>query len=127
MLFATNLMFSTCFNKQTDGQTKHINKLLEMYSRHYVSAHQREWAKLLDVTQFSYNLQQNKAMGKNPFRIIIGFQPMMPNAISTMYGGKSPVAHKLTREWHEEVDIMRAYLDKATRKMKRCTRKAIKL
>ncbi|KAH9686696.1 hypothetical protein KPL70_014459 [Citrus sinensis] len=29
------------------------------------------------------------------------------------------VAHKLAREWHEEADITRAYLDKAARKMKK--------
>lgn len=58
-------------------------------------------------------------MGKSPFEIIIGFQLMMPNAIASTYGGKSAVAHKLAREWHEEADITRAYLDEAARKMKK--------
>ena len=49
----------------------------------------------------------------------MGFQPMTPNAIASTYGGKSPAAHKLAREWHEEADITRAYLDKAARKMKK--------
>ena len=44
---------------------------------------------------------------------------MTPNAIASTYGGKSPAAHKLAREWHEEADITRAYLDKAARKMKK--------
>ncbi|TXG60985.1 hypothetical protein EZV62_012348 [Acer yangbiense] len=34
-------------------------------------------------------------------------------------GGKSPAAHKLAREWHKQVNITRACLDKATRKMKK--------
>ena len=51
----------------------------------------------------------------------MGFQPMTPNAIASTYGGKSPAAHKhkLPREWYEEADIMRAYLEKAARKMKK--------
>ncbi|KAK9233383.1 hypothetical protein WN943_023632 [Citrus x changshan-huyou] len=118
-MLGTDLKFSTSFHPQTDGQTERINGLLEMYLRHYVSAHQRDWAKLLDIAQFSYNLQRSEATGKTPFEIIMGFQPMTPNAIASTYGGKSPAAHKLAREWHEEADITRAYLDKAARKMKK--------
>ncbi|KAH9697534.1 Endonuclease [Citrus sinensis] len=118
-MLGTDLKFSTSFHPQTDGQTERINGLLEMYLRHYVSAHQRDWVKLLDITQFSYNLQRSEATGKSPFKIIMGFQPMTPNAIASTYGGKRPAAHKLAREWHEEADITRAYLDKTTRKIKK--------
>ncbi|KAH9736089.1 Endonuclease [Citrus sinensis] len=45
--------------------------------------------------------------------------PMTPNAIAATYRGKSPVIHKLAREWHEEADITQAYLDKVARKMKK--------
>ncbi|KAH9688170.1 Endonuclease [Citrus sinensis] len=62
---------------------------------------------------------RSEATGKSLFKIIMGFQPMTPNAIASNYGGKSPAAHKLAREWHEEADITRAYLDKAARKMKK--------
>ncbi|KAH9657888.1 Endonuclease [Citrus sinensis] len=118
-MLGTDLKFSTSFHPQTDGQTERINSLLEMYLRHYLSAHQRDWAKLLDVAQFSYNLQRSEATGKSPFEIIMGFQPTTPNAIASTYEGKSPVAHKLAREWHEEADITRAYLDRAARRMKK--------
>ena len=118
-MLGTDLKFSTSFHPQTDGQTERINSLLEMYLRHYLSAHQRDWAKLLDVAQFSYNLQRSEATGKSPFEIIMGFQPTTPNAIASTYEGKSPAAHKLAREWHEEADITRAYLDRAARRMKK--------
>ncbi|KAH9706417.1 Endonuclease [Citrus sinensis] len=118
-MLGTDLKFSTSFHLQTDGQTERINSLLEMYLRHYVSAHQRDWAKLLDVAQFSYNLQWSEATGKSPFEIIMGFQPTTPNAIASTYEGKSLAVHKLAREWHEEADITRAYRDKAARRMKK--------
>ncbi|KAH9670137.1 Endonuclease [Citrus sinensis] len=118
-MLGTDLKFLTSFHPQTDGQTERINSLLEMYLRHYVSAHQRDWVKLLNVAQFSYNLQWSEATGKSQFEIIMGFQPTTPNAIASTYEGKSPAAHKLAHEWHEEADITRAYLDRAAQRMKK--------
>ncbi|RVW49488.1 Transposon Tf2-12 polyprotein [Vitis vinifera] len=57
-LMGSELHFSTSFHPQTDGQTERVNALLELYLRHFVSANQRDWAKLLDIAQFSYNLQR---------------------------------------------------------------------
>ena len=48
-LMGSNLNFSTSFHPQTDGQTERVNDLLEVYLRHYVSANQQDWAKLLDI------------------------------------------------------------------------------
>nr|XP_048326679.1 uncharacterized protein LOC125421524 [Ziziphus jujuba var. spinosa] len=42
-------MFTERFHPQTDGQTERANALLELYLRHFVSANQHDWAKLLDV------------------------------------------------------------------------------
>ncbi|KAE8691860.1 Detected protein of unknown function [Hibiscus syriacus] len=55
-LLCTELNFSTSFHPQTDEQTERVNTLLECYLRHFMSANQQDWAKLLDVAQFSYNL-----------------------------------------------------------------------
>ena len=104
-LMGTELHFSTNFHPQTDGQTERVNALLEQYLRHFVSANQIDWAKLLDVAQFSYNLQRSEATEKSPFEIIMGQQPMTP--------------HTLAKGWHEQADIARSYLEKAARKMKK--------
>jgi len=48
-----SLNFSTSFHPQSDEQTERVNALLELYLRHYVSANQKDWVKLLDVAQFS--------------------------------------------------------------------------
>ena len=55
-ILGTKLHFSTSFHSQTDGQTERVNALLKCYLRHYVSAHQKDWSRLLDMAQFSYNL-----------------------------------------------------------------------
>ena len=69
-LMGSDLNFSTSFHPQTDGQTERADGLLEVYLRHYVSANQQDWAKLLDITQFSCNLQRSESTEKSPFEIV---------------------------------------------------------
>ncbi|KAJ0894123.1 putative nucleotidyltransferase, Ribonuclease H [Helianthus annuus] len=118
-IMGTELNFSTSFHPQTDGQTERVNALLELYLRHYVSANQRDWAKLLDVAQFSYNMQRSEATGKSPFEIVTGRQPLTPNALAASYNGNSPAAFKSLKEWHEQADLARTSLDKAAKRMKK--------
>ncbi|XP_076933195.1 uncharacterized protein LOC143599008 [Bidens hawaiensis] len=111
----TDLNFSTSFHPQTDGQTERVNALFELYLRHYVSANQKDWAKLLDVAQFSYNMQRSEAMGKSPFELVTGHQPLTSNALAASYEGNSPAAYKSLKEWHEQADLARTSLNKARR------------
>ncbi|GKD70918.1 putative nucleotidyltransferase, ribonuclease H, partial [Tanacetum coccineum] len=92
-IMGTDLNFSMSFHPQTDGQTERVNALLELYLRHYVSANQHDWAKLLDVSQFSYNMQRSKATGKSPFELVTGRQPLTPNALA---------AAKKIKKWADE-------------------------
>ncbi|CAL2264204.1 unnamed protein product [Prunus armeniaca] len=118
-LLGSQLNFSTSFHPQTDGQTERVNTLLELYLRHYVSANQRDWAKLLDVAQFSYNLQRSESTGSSPFKLATGQQPMTPNTVVSGYTGSSSAAYKTTKEWQVSNELARAKLEKATRKMKK--------
>ncbi|KAF7807946.1 Transposon Tf2-2 polyprotein [Senna tora] len=118
-ILGSELNFSTSFHPQTDGQTERVNALLELYLRHYVSANQKDWAKLLDIAQFSYNLQKSESTGASPFEIATGQQPMTPHTLAVGYTGPSPAAFKFAKGWHEKSDMARAYLAKATKKMKK--------
>ncbi|CAN6567559.1 unnamed protein product [Malus baccata var. baccata] len=118
-LLGSKLDLSTAFHPQTDGQTERGNALLETYLRHYVSANQRDWAKLLDVAQFSYNLQRSESTGKSSFELAIGQQPLTPNTVVTGYTGNSPAAFKTAKEWQLAHELARAHLEKASKKMKK--------
>ncbi|CAN6570108.1 unnamed protein product [Malus baccata var. baccata] len=118
-LLGSKLDFSTAFHPQTDGQTERVNALLETYLRHYVSANQRDWAKLLDVAQFSYNLQRSESTGKSPFELAIGQQSLTPNTVVTGYTGNSPAAFKTAKEWQLAHELARAHLEKASKKIKK--------
>ena len=118
-LLGTKLNFSTAFHPQTDGQTERINALLELYLRHYVSANQKDWAKLLDVAQFSYNLQRSESTGASPFELATGQQPLTPSTLVTGYTGSSPAAYKTAKEWQQANELARSQLERASKKMKK--------
>lgn len=96
-----------------------MNALLEQYLRHYVSAHQKNWAELLDIAQFSYNFQKSESTGKSPFEIVNWQQPKTPKKLVASNTGPNPSTYKMAKEWKEEQDIARACLHKAVKRMKK--------
>ncbi|KAG8364869.1 hypothetical protein BUALT_Bualt18G0043300 [Buddleja alternifolia] len=119
-LLGSELCFSTSFHPQTDGQTERVNALLECYLRHFVSANQHDWAKILDVAQFSYNLQRSEATGKSPFELATGQQPLTPHTLDISFdSARCPGAAKMAKSWAEQSDLAKSFLEKARRKMKK--------
>ncbi|GJR74531.1 reverse transcriptase [Tanacetum coccineum] len=91
----------------------------KLFFKNMLNANQHDWAKLLDVAQFSYNMQWSEATGKSPFELVTGRQPLTPNALAASYEGSSPAAYKTMKEWHEQADLAWTSLDKAAKKMKK--------
>ena len=71
------------------------------------------------MAQFFYNLQTSEAINKSPFEIIMGKQPTTPIFLTTAYGGRSSAAFKFAKAWHEQTELARAYLHKASKRMKK--------
>ncbi|OMO77547.1 reverse transcriptase [Corchorus capsularis] len=118
-LLGYDLNISTVGHPQTDGQTERVNALLELYLWHYVSATQKDWPKLLDVAQFSYNLQRSESTGKSPFEVVMGLQPATPSQLASGYTGPNPAAYKFAKEWQEQADLACVCLHKAAKKTKK--------
>ena len=87
-LMGLELHFSTSFHPQTDGQTKRTNVLLELYLRCFVSTNQKNQAKLLNMAQFSYNLQRSEVTNKSQFELASGQQPLTPHTLAMGYTGR---------------------------------------
>ncbi|KAK4383419.1 Transposon Ty3-I Gag-Pol polyprotein [Sesamum angolense] len=97
-MMGMELKFSTANHPQTDGQTERVNVLVKHYLSDYVSASQRSWVHLLNVAQFSYNLQKSSATGMSPFELAYRQQPTTPHEISVQKtGGKCPAAYQFAR------------------------------
>ncbi|CAL1381742.1 unnamed protein product [Linum trigynum] len=115
----SNLNFSTAFHPQSDGQTERVNAFLEVYLRHYMSANQRDWVKLMDMTQFSYNLHRSESTNTSPFELATGQQPLTPTTVATGYIGNSPAAYKFAKGWHEKMEMAKSYIARGSKKMKK--------
>ena len=89
------------------------------YLRHFVDARQKNWIQLLDVVQFCFNCQTSSSTGKSPFEIVSGRQLALPHIIDHPYVVKNPQAQNFTREWKQTTDIAQAYLEKASKHMKK--------
>ena len=93
--------------------------MLEVYLRHYVGANQRDWARLLDIAQFSYNLMRSESTGESLFEVILGFQPITPKDIIGGYTGSSLPAYRFAKDWQERPEEAKLYLEKSAKKMKK--------
>jgi hypothetical protein len=71
----TNLMFSSAYHPQMDGQTEVVNKSLGDLLRSLVTEHHSSWDNILPQAEFAYNDSVNRSIGKSPFQIVYGMQP----------------------------------------------------
>jgi transposase InsO family protein len=46
---------STAYHLQTNGQTEHVNQILEQYLCLYINYQQDDWVSLLPLAEFAYN------------------------------------------------------------------------
>ena len=65
----------------------------------------------MNVALFSYNLQLSKSTQQTPFEVVMGRQPLIPQAVASGYMDSSPTTCELKRDWHEQLDVVRLYLD----------------
>ena len=86
--------------------------------RHFVNANQKNWPQLLDVAQFSFNSQKSSSSNKSPFEVVNGQQPLFPHTVDE-YRGRNPRAFNFTKDWKKTTEIARAYLEKASKRMKK--------
>jgi hypothetical protein len=64
----TKLTFSMAFLFQTNGQTMHINGVLNQYLRNYVSVDQRDWANYVGLLEYSNNAVTHSMTKKLSFK-----------------------------------------------------------
>jgi hypothetical protein len=71
----TNLMFSSAYHPQMDGQTEVVNRSLGDLLRSLVTEHHSSWDSILPQEEFAYNDSVNQSTWKSPFQIVYGMQP----------------------------------------------------
>jgi hypothetical protein len=77
---------STAYHPQTDGQTEHINQVLEGYLRIFTSRRQDDWDDFLPTGEFQYNNTVHSSTQQTPFMVDTGrhprtgFEPQQPRS-----------------------------------------------
>jgi hypothetical protein len=68
---------SMAYHPQTDGQTEHINQVLESYLCTFTSRPQDDWDSLLPMGEFFYNNTKHSLTQQTPFMVDTGRNPRM--------------------------------------------------
>ena len=92
---------STTFYPQTDGQSKWQNSTMEAYLQAFVNFKRNNWAKLLPMTEFTYNNAKNASTGHTPFELNCGYYPWMSYKKDINLHFQSKLADKLSAELRE--------------------------
>jgi hypothetical protein len=70
-----NLLFSSTYHPQIDGQTEVVNRSLGDLLRSLVTEHHSQWDNILPQAEFAYNDSINRSTRHSPFQIVYGMQP----------------------------------------------------
>lgn len=109
----TKRRLSTAFHPQTDGQTERQNQNLEHYLRTYCSTAQADWARLLPLAQFTYNVSTHSATGLSPAQALMGIDPRMPTDPPPLRNQRVPGATERVQSLLRERKAMEKRLQRA--------------
>ena len=68
----TQLIRSSAYHPQTDGQTERINQILEDMLRACVLSYSQKWDECLPLAEFSYNNSYQESIRMAPFEALYG-------------------------------------------------------
>jgi hypothetical protein len=74
-LSGTDLLMSSSYHPQTDGQTERLNQCLEAFLRCTVHSCPKQWSKWISLAEYWYNTSYHSALGLTPFEALYGHPP----------------------------------------------------
>ena len=74
-LLQVKINMSTAFYPETDGQTERVNQTLEQYLRSDCSYQHDDWASLLPLAEYAYNISISESSKAMPFELNYGYTP----------------------------------------------------
>ena len=107
---------STSHHPQTDGQTERANRTLEEMLRHYVSANQDDWDRILPLAEFATNNAWQESVQNTPFMLNYGQHPLTP--ASLLIDTKVPAARAFGQDMDEALQRAKQLLTAAQQRQK---------
>lgn len=71
----TQLLMSSSYHPQIDGQSERLNQCLENFLRCSISACPKQWSKWLALAELWYNTSWHSSLGRSPFQALYGYAP----------------------------------------------------
>ncbi|KAH9735938.1 hypothetical protein KPL71_017914 [Citrus sinensis] len=115
---STQLLMSTSYHPQTDGQTEIVNKCLEQYLRCMTGDKPKEWSKWLPLAEWWYNTSFHFSSKITPFEVVYGREPP---TYTTYIPGETIVASvdQALRDRDSMIRLLKENLHQAQSKMKK--------
>jgi len=73
---------STAYHPQTDGQSEHMNAIMEQYLQAYVNYQQDNWVSLLPTCEFAANNSFLESTKSTPFMATYGWHPRFVDSLA---------------------------------------------
>ncbi|KAL4278692.1 hypothetical protein GQ457_03G025630 [Hibiscus cannabinus] len=102
-LQGTELGMSSAYHPQTDGQTKALNRCLEMYLRCLAGDEPTQWERYLAWAEYWYNTTYQASAGMTPFKALYGRDP--PTIVDYLEG--SSINDQVSKELYERDVLLR--------------------
>ena len=116
----------TVFYPQTDGQTKRQNSTIEAYLGAFVNFEQNDWAWLLSMAEFAYNITKNTSTNHTPFELNCGYHLQMLYKEDVDSHSQFKSADKLSAELRKQMIVCRKNLYHAQKIQKQAHNKRVK-
>ena len=116
-LHGTQLLMSTAYHPQTDGQMERVNQCLEMFLRCAVYDQPKQWKTWLPLAELWYNSSYHSAIGCSPFKALYGLEPAMPTVPPEASDASPQVAELITNR-ADHLLMLKEHLAKAQHRMK---------
>jgi hypothetical protein len=113
----TQLIRSSSYHPQTDGQTERINQILEDMLRASILHFDKSWDKCLSLAEFSYNNSYQASLKMAPFDALYGRRCRTPLNWSET-GERTLFGPELVKEAEERVQVIRENLKMAQTRQK---------
>jgi hypothetical protein len=113
----TQLIRSSAYHPQTDGQTERINQILEDMPRACVLSYSKKWDECLPLAEFSYNNSYQESIKMAPFEALYGRRCRTPLNWSEA-GERNFFGPDMVSEAEDQVRLIQANLKAAQYRQK---------
>ena len=93
---------STAYHPQTNGQTERCNKTIVNMLAKYAAENHNSWDEYVPLVQWFINTTPSASTGESPFRILHGYDPVLPIDLS-IEGCDDPHFAASLRDSHEQI------------------------